>query len=97
MADEKEQVVTLPEGVSVSAEELAKIDAGLEALKKDAHAPREAQITITLHVHNEYPKTLYKGKETKSVKNETEETEAAKDGFGPYDHEAFTAIKKEEE
>lgn len=81
----------LPKGASVSAEELKKVSDGLAALEKDPHAPRETSINVTLHVHNEYPKTMYKGKEVCTALDADAEELAIAQGYGPYDHEAFTA------
>lgn len=79
------------ENVSLGADEEKKISDALEALSKDPHAPREISVKLTLHIHNEFPKIVYRGKESRSVANEAELEAAAKDGYGPYDHEAFTA------
>lgn len=77
----------------------AEIDAAIEsakqALEKDASSPREVTVTVKLHKHEEYPKTLYRGKETKAVADADSEAAAAKEGFGPYDHAAFIAVEKE--
>jgi hypothetical protein len=66
----------------------------MEDPKKDPHAPREVTLKAILHIHNDFPKMLYKGKETRTVGNADAEAAAAKDGFGPYDHEAFTTEEK---
>jgi hypothetical protein len=88
------KTIMLPEGVDISLAEQKRIEDGLKALAKDPHAPRQLSIEVTLHVHNEFPKLLYKGEgkklETRSVANESEEDAAAAEGFGPYDHEAAT-------
>jgi ribosome-associated translation inhibitor RaiA len=84
------------ENVNLSDTEKQRIADALEALTKDPHAPRELTVTVTLHVHNEFPKTLYKGKQTRVVADPEAEQQAAADGFGPYDHEAYTATEKAE-
>ena len=81
-------------GASVSDLELKRVSDALEALRKDNHAPREMTVAVTLHVHNEFPKLVYKGKEERSVSSQEEADQAAADGFGPYDHEAYTAEAK---
>jgi hypothetical protein len=57
----KSQMITLPEGVAIAEGELKKIAAALAALKKDPHAPRKLALEATLHVHNEYPKSVKVG------------------------------------
>jgi hypothetical protein len=76
---------------SIAASEIERIELALQQLVVDPHAPREITVKVVLNVHREYPQVLYKGKENKSVANEEEKAAAEKDGFGPYDHEAFTA------
>lgn len=51
----------LSEGASISLVDEKRIDAALEALKKDPHAPRSISIEVGLHVHNEYPKHVIIG------------------------------------
>jgi hypothetical protein len=83
---------TICDGAVISEQDVERVEAALKRLAdKEAGAPREITITIPIHVHHEYPKVLYKGKQTRRVQNTDEEAAAAKDGFGPYDHEAFTA------
>lgn len=48
----------LSEGATISLIDQKRIDAALEALEKDPHAPRSITIEVGLHVHNEYPKHL---------------------------------------
>lgn len=91
MPDAAKEIQKRKEFVNVSEEEMQKVDAAIEELKKDPHAPRNVSVTLTVHVHNEYPKTLYKGKEVQMVADADAEEAAAEAGFGPYDHEAFTA------
>lgn len=86
-----QQAITICEGATISAVEVARVEKAMAELAKDHHAPREMTLNVTLHVHHEFPKTLYKGKETLSVAGAEEEAMAEKDGFGHYDNEAFTA------
>jgi hypothetical protein len=79
-------------GVSPANGEEKRVTDALAALAKDPHAPREISVKLTLHVHNEYPKLLYKGKHTRVVADATEEKAAAVEGFG-----AFVAEKPAEE
>ncbi len=83
--------IKICEGAVISAEEVKKVQQAMLELAKDNHAPREITLKATLHVHHEFPKTLYKGKETRAVANSEEQAMAAAAGFGPYDHEAYTA------
>lgn len=69
----------------------AAISAAQEALSKDPSAPREITVKVKFHRHEEFPKALYKSKEVRTVADAESEAVAAKDGFGPYDHEAFSA------
>lgn len=63
-----------------------KIADAWNALKKDAHAPRQISVTVRLHVHNEYPKHLHKqvdGKNSSVIANSAdEENRYAEDGYG---------------
>lgn len=77
------------EGATIGTEEIERVAAAMAELAKDPHAPREISVKVTLHIHNEYPKMLYRGKETKSVANEKAEAAAEKEGFGPYEHKVF--------
>ena len=86
--------LTLPEGASVSLEEQKKVSDALAALEKDPHAPREVTLRVTLHIHNEYPRIVYRGKETRSVQDEAALAKALDEGFSDYDHEAFTAAQE---
>lgn len=85
------KALVICEGATISAGEVERVEAALAELAKDFHAPRSITLTATLEIYREYPKIVYKGKEHKSVANKSEEDAAASDGFGPYDHEAFTA------
>lgn len=38
--------------------EQARIDAALDALETDNHAPREITVRYVLHIHHEYPKVV---------------------------------------
>lgn len=84
--------IVICEGATISAEEVARVEKAMEELATDSHAAREITLTATLHIHHEFPNTLYKGKETKSVADAEEEAAAVKAGFGPYDHKAFTEL-----
>lgn len=79
------------DGATISAAEVERAEKAMEQLKEGKGAAHELTITVTLRLHHEYPKTLYKGKEAKTVADSDTEAAAAKDGFGPYEHEAFTA------
>lgn len=81
------------DGATIGAEEVGRVKLALEELGKNPHAPREITVKATLHVHHDYPRLLYKGNDSRSVANTEEEAVAAKDGFGPYDHKAFTATE----
>lgn len=83
--------IEICDGATISAAEVERVEQAMEKLKEDKGAAHELTIMVTLHVHHEYPKTLYKGKEAKTVADSDAEAVAAKDGFGPYEHEAFTA------
>lgn len=50
-----------------------RIDAALEALKTDPHAPNELAVRIRVHVHQEYPKVI-----GDKVVNSAEEEQADK-------------------
>ena len=69
----------------------AAVKAAQEALAKDATAPREIAVTVKFHKHEEYPKSLYRGKDIVIVGDAVAEAAAVEDGFGSYDHKAFTA------
>jgi hypothetical protein len=81
---------TICDGAVISEQDVGRIEAALEKLKEDKGASHELTVSVTLHLHHEYPKTLYKGKQTRAVHNADEQAAAAKDGFGRYDHQAFT-------
>jgi hypothetical protein len=74
----------LSEGATISLVDEKRIDAALEALKKDPHAPRSISVEVGLHVHNEYPKHVTIGKDkddqpiTKVVNSAKEEAAALK-------------------
>lgn len=85
MFDLKEDNVTL------GSDEQKRISGALELLAKDPHAPREISVRLTLHIHNEYPKHMYKDHASRQVANEEEEAAAAADGFGDYDGPAPAA------
>jgi len=61
-----------------------KIRKALAALAEDPHAPREVSVKFTLHIHNEFPKHLYKGKHEIVVHDEKAEEAARADGFGKF-------------
>jgi hypothetical protein len=82
--------MSLPAGANFAAGEEERIKKALEELGKDNHAPRELTIKVTLHVHHDYPKVLYKGAGTakaKHVNSIDEETEATTDGYGAFQPE----------
>jgi len=84
--------IVIADGATISAGEVERVEAALKDLaEKKIDAPRDITLTATLHVHHEFPKLLYKGKESRSVADKDQEAAAAAAGFGPYDHEAFTA------
>jgi len=56
--------------------EQARIDAALEALAKDDHAPREISVKYVLAVFKEYPKHIGEGINTVTVNNADEEKAA---------------------
>lgn len=68
--------------------EQKRIDDALDALAKDPHAPREISVRVRLHIHHEYPKSLFKGKASRIVNSATEEKAAVEDGFGAFVPEA---------
>ena len=64
----------LPEGATaelIPGEE-ERIQAAVEALVNDPHAPRQISVTVRLHVHHEYPKHVA----GKIVNSEAEEEAA---------------------
>ena len=79
------------EGATISAAEVERVEKAMAQLQEDKGVTVELSVTVTLRQHHEYPKTLYKGKEAKVVADAGAEAAAAKDGFGPYDHEMFAA------
>jgi len=86
------KAITICEGAVISEQDVERVEAALKKLaNKEVGAPREITLTIPIHVHHEFPKILYKGKQARTVQNADEQGAAAKDGFGPHDHEAFTA------
>lgn len=86
-----ESAITICEGATISPEEVERVHQAMKELAKDPHAPREITVKAVLHIHHEYPRVLYKGKETRSVADAGQQEAAASEGFGPYDHQAFTA------
>lgn len=86
------KAITICEGAVISEQEVERVEVALRKLAdREVGAPREITLTIPIHVHHEFPKILYKGKQARNVNNADEQAAAAKDGFGPYDHQAFTA------
>jgi hypothetical protein len=67
---------TLPEGVTILPAELKRIADAMDALDQDNHAPRQISVVASLHIHQEYPKHLQFGKETRVVNNRAEELAA---------------------
>lgn len=63
-----------------------RISDALAELAKDPHAPRTLTVTVNLHVHNEYPKILYKGAANTpiTVKDLSAEDAAIADGYGAF-------------
>jgi hypothetical protein len=49
--------------VQLAAGEEARIEAAVEELRKDPHAPREITARFILHVHREYPKHVKVGED----------------------------------
>jgi hypothetical protein len=60
--------------VTLSAMEDRRIQAALDALAVDQHAPREISVKLTLHIHHEYPKHVQAGGNTVVVNNPDEES-----------------------
>jgi hypothetical protein len=83
--------ITICKGATISAHEVKRVEDSMAKLIEDNGAAHTISVDVVLHNHNEYPKTLYKGKEVRTVDGHEAEAAAAKDGFGPYDHEAFSA------
>ena len=83
--------ITICKGATISAEEVKRVEAAMAKLVEDNGANHSMTVEVILHSHNEYPKMLYKGKEVRTIDGQESEAAAAKDGFGPYDHEAFIA------
>ncbi len=83
--------ITICRGATISAGEVERVRQAMAELAKNPHAPREITLKATLHIHREYPKMLYKGKETMSVADASAEKAAVEAGFSSYDHEGFTA------
>lgn len=83
--------ITICKGATISAHEVKRVEAAMAKLVEDNGAAHTLTVEVVLHNHNEYPKTLYKGKEVRTVEAPEHEAAAAEDGFGPYDHEAFSA------
>jgi hypothetical protein len=65
----------LPSGASISLEDVKRISDGLAAIAGDSHAPRSLSVTVTLHVHKEYPKQIG-GKIVNSAEEEAATSEA---------------------
>ena len=82
--------ITICEGATIIANAVKRVEEAMTKLVDDKGAAHTISIEVVLHNHNEYPKTLYKGREVRTVQTSEHEADAAKDGFGPYDHEAFT-------
>lgn len=78
------------EGATISAAEVERVEKAMEKLAEDKGASHQVTVTVTLRIHHEYPKTLYKGKEVKVVEDSDAEKAAIKDGFGPLNHRTFT-------
>jgi hypothetical protein len=65
--------MSLPNGVGLFPGEAEKINAALEALAKDAHAPSEMFVKVSLHLNLEYPKHVSIGDGVKIVNSREEE------------------------
>ena len=74
----------LPEGarVDLAHGEEQRIADAIEQLRKDPHAPRTISVTVTLHLHNEYPKHVA-GKLVNSAEEEAAALAAAKKAADP--------------
>lgn len=75
------------EGATLANGEADRIKQGLKELAKDPHAPRSINVSVNLHIHNEFPKTLYLGKgSTKPavVLNQAEEEKARAAGYNDF-------------
>jgi hypothetical protein len=83
--------IEICDGATISAAEVERVEEAMAQLEEDKGAAHSMTVTVSLRIHHEYPKTLYRGKDSTVVVSAAEEAGAAKDGFGPYDHEAFTA------
>ncbi len=83
--------ITICKGATIRASEVKRVKEAMAKLVEDNGANHEIMVTVTLHNHNEYPKIVYKGKETRSVADADQEAAATEEGFGPHDHKAFTA------
>jgi hypothetical protein len=88
--------IEICEGAEISAEEVQRVEDAMALLAKDNHAARVITLTATLHVHHDFPKVLYKGKDSRLVADAKEEKAATTDGFGPYNHKTFNAPAKAE-
>jgi hypothetical protein len=86
-----ETPITICEGATILPEEVERVHQAMKDLAKDPHAPRAITLKVILHIHHEYPKTLYRGKETRTVADAGQQEAAATEGFGPYDNQAFRA------
>lgn len=69
-------------GATILPGEEKKVQAALDDLAKDPHAPRDISVRYTLHIHNEYPKHVIVGKDKDDqpivkVVNSPEEEKAA--------------------
>lgn len=88
----------LSEGASISLVDEKRIDAALEALKKDPHAPRSISIEVGLHVHNEYPKHVTIGRRVVGKTDDGEPiTEAITKVVNSAEEEAATANARYDE
>ena len=82
--------MSLPEGAKFAPGAIASVEKALEALAKDPHAARSVAVNVVLHIHQEYPKHLYKGTGTAkatAVNSAEEEAAAREDGFGEFQPE----------
>lgn len=79
--------MSLPQGASLAQGEYERIQQAVEALANDdpsksgIHAPRSLSVQVNLHVHNEFPKMVYKGKKSLVVNNQAEQENAVERGY----------------
>lgn len=82
--------ITICKGATISSAEVKRVEEAMKNLVDDGGANHKMSVEVVLHNHHEYPKAVYRGKEVRTVDGPDSEAAAAKDGFGPYDHEEFS-------